>query len=300
MSRRRTRNRAIYNKPKIASAITPPVIKSKTLKSRVKNIWKKISPTGKVVLGGLFILGSGVLTYTQLWDRFFPKKENDIKEETTKEKYEKENFDTGHLVGPKVITFKNYKPEQPINIESKPLIDTLPPIPGILVKDLEKTGLVISFGSSQRFFTAEACYNGIDVIATSLIGYGSIETPKLFLGVKNERLYVSVKFNDIESEQNIGTIEFNYWRVFLPNLLSYNYDDQRLEVQDRKGNIVFSIRYQEATANSKPTVELNGYLISKESILVFANSGNYSFIPKSVKGWKKEALERIENIKSIF
>ena len=129
---------------------------------------------------------------------------------------------------------------------------------------------------------------------------GNCPNAKLFLGIKDDRLYVSVKFNDLETGQNIGTIAFNHWKVFLPNLLSYRYDDERLEVRDRQDNIVFSIKYEESNNGKAPKIVIGTYLNSEESVLVCTNTWNATCVNKKEKGWKKRALKFIETIESVF
>ena len=264
-------------------------------KKGLSKLFSKISPVWKIV-GGISLLLGLFFTVIQLWDRLSPTQNK----ETIKEKYEKENFDTGTLTGPRIITFKNYIPERYSIVNNNLIVDTFPEIKGILVKDISKDGLTINFGLSSVDFPASLCYEGVDVFSISLIKYLTCELPKLFIGVKGDRLYASVKFNDLQTGQNIGIIEFNHWRLFLPNLLSYNYDDERLEVKDKQGNIVFSIKYEESKNGEKPSISLKGYLFTLNSITVFTDGSQMSCISTDDKDWKKRALESMNNIKSIF
>jgi hypothetical protein len=92
MGRRRTRNRANNIKPKVEEVIIDPTRdEPKSLKSRFIMFWNSFSTFWKII-GVLFIIGGGILSIVQLYDRFFPPKEKSQKEE-----YDSETFVQGEL-----------------------------------------------------------------------------------------------------------------------------------------------------------------------------------------------------------
>jgi len=111
---------------------------------------------------------------------------------------------------------------------------------------------------------------------------------------------VSVKFFDLEKDEFIGSIAYNHWNLFTPNLLDFHNDDERLEVKDKQNNIVFSIIYEGVG------VWISGYFIDSKSIIVMPNdpkkskTGHPLCLLKTDASWKQKALDEIVVIKSIF
>lgn len=169
---------------------------------------------------------------------------------------------------------------------------------------------------------------GIKLFSTSLSG---CTDTNLTIGVKDERLYVSTVFKDIEKEETVGSIEFNHWKLFKPNLLDFRNGEQKLEVKDKQNRIVFSVRF----SKDVDAVFISGYFISSKSILILSspvertiydttvianfmseagitktddNSGPIHLanfkkticISKTDINWKQNAVEYIEQLTSVF
>lgn len=292
-SSHRKKDRKITQHAAIEMAAIDKPIKAK---SWLMITWNKISLTWKIA-GVLFLLGSGVLTFVQLYDRFSPPIVEKKQPETQKDRFKKENIDTGFLNGP--VVFKNYIPEPFTSpILTKEIIN-MPPVKGILIRDFANRGVKLKIGTNIFSFDISQLYNGVTV---SSLSYSYCPNINIFFGVKNDRLYVSVKFKDIYTDQPIGFIEFNKWKLFLPNLIDYDNDDQRLEVRDKNGFIVFSLQYQENFNDKTPIVNVYGYFIIETSILVLNDDVVYpeSCIDKKNANWKQAAIKKIEKTKSIF
>ena len=140
------------------------------------------------------------------------------------------------------------------------------------------------------------------------------DAPVLDLIAKDDRLYVSAKFLDLENEFEIGEMNYNCWSLYKENLLDYHYDDEKLEVLDKRGNIVFSIAYEnlgDPNSTADKYVVIAGYFISPSKLLVlnnleYFNKGrhvddhSHELFNKSDTGYKANALKEIRKIRSIF
>lgn len=265
-----------------------------------ENPQKKVTIFGKSIKWILFYIGGSVALISGAFTVFDYWKQIRYENLPAREKYEVKNFDTGHLVGTPVV-FENYVPETIPIISNSPVLDTFPIIKGLLIENINKTGMSIQVGTNTVHLPAVAFYNGIDVFKDQ---FNYCTTSKIFLGVKENRLYISVVFKDFITRQFIGVVEFNKWKVFTPNLLTYKYDDQRFEVLDRQFHIVFSIKYKKSVDEYGPTVIINGYFMSPKNILVLNSTGIgatcYSYEKNNSQFSIDAALENIENIKSIF
>jgi hypothetical protein len=220
---------------------------------------------------------------------------------TQHEKHIKAHFYEGDIQAPifKENIKANYSLSESIpNFTIPKVIDNYPLIKGIPIK---KQSYTFVFVSGYIFTCFEQdLHNGIDI-------FNPLFTPcsssHLFLAVKDNRLYVSVEFKDLEKEETIGIIEFNHWKLYKENVLDYNdKDPTKLEVKDKQNNIVFSLKYSDDTN----MVWISGYFIGSKSIIVMPNdpykskSINPYCVLKADSNWKKKALEEITLIKSIY
>jgi hypothetical protein len=217
------------------------------------------------------------------------------------EQFVEANYAQGDLKAP-IFTGDTHAPysisEMKPNFRIPDLRIESPSIKGIKIPDFNKNGYVIVFISGYIFTCLRTdLEKGIDIFNPIL---SNCSSSHLILGIKDERLYVSVEFKDLRKEETIGFIEFNHWRLFLPNLLDFNNDDERLEVKDKQNNIVFSIAYE------TKAVFISGYLIGTKSIIVMPNdpkkskSINPLCVLKTDTNWKQKALDEITLIKSIY
>ena len=225
-----------------------------------------------------------------------------------KQKFEEEKLAQGNLNPPILQNFtKEYTiSETPPKFYENPPVNTLyPHIKGIYAKNIKNLQYVnVILGSLAVRCLVSDLYNGVNLFSPA---FSNCTDSKLMLGLKDDRLYVSVEFKDLKKEETIGVIEFNHWSLYKDNLLDFNNDDERLEVKDKQNNIVFSIQYFVDMPND-PEIYIRGYFISPYDILVLtdraiADKNGVEFnkcLLKTDSNWKQKAEFRIQDIKSIF
>lgn len=235
-----------------------------------------------------FIIGMGIVT--ALIANYQPIRNIFL---TEKEKHDKENFDSGEIKAPvhSPQTVQSFS-EKPPTFLTSPILDTFPRIKGLLI-DVEKArgdnAIAINIGGNLTLIPLENLYGrSLQLTCTNSVMY--------FLANGN-RLYVSVEFKDILTEQHIGIIEYNRWRVYIPNALEWKYDDYKFEVKDKQGYIVCAVI---STGN---TIDVTGYFINPTDISILRIDGTVPIdtcISKNKPYWKREAQTEILKIKSIF
>jgi hypothetical protein len=170
-----------------------------------------------------------------------------------------------------------------------------PPIKGILIFDSVKTVLLFQWGTNNFGFTMKQLEDGVTIDRMVHV-CGPVDVK---FKVKDNRIYTSAKFNSILNEENIGTMEYNHWRVYLPNLMDYDHDEERLQVRDKQSNIVFSIQY---LGNGR--VSIAGYFVDEDKIFVLVNDPTvqtpFICVPKKDPEWRSKAAAKIKQIKPIF
>jgi hypothetical protein len=247
-----------------------------------------------IISGGYVIF----LVYTAIRETYKPQSEKNIEDK----------FWHGDLKPPKLEnTPKQYTVSElpPIYLKH-PIISNLQPgIKGLYAKGInKKNNISIVLGNLMINCLVSDLYKGVNLFSPS---FTNCTDSKLIIGLKDDRLYVSVEFKDLEKEETIGVIEFNHWLLYKDNTLRFNNDDERLEVKDKQNNIVFSIQYVIAPPND-PIIQINGYFINPYDVLIIsdmavADSNGVEFnkcILKKDLNWKQKAEFKIQNIKSIF
>lgn len=220
------------------------------------------------------------------------------------EKYQEQTFVQGDLKPSKVNA---PQPASDSAFETKAAIystvnDTLPIIKGILLRQsgTELSEVAVHLGGSLNLIPIAYFYHGIELPIVSK----EDTCGKIAFGVKDNRLYVSVGFKDLKNEETIGIIEYNHWKLYKSNMFDFHSDDNRLEVIDKQGNIVFSIEYNRETIFDG--VYIDGYLINPNSIAVLRNDrdlnskSSCNCILKTDSNWKGKAQIQISKILPIF
>lgn len=275
----------------------PPVNVSSQIPSLPRKKNNLFSITWKVILGIATI--AGIISA-------FPVIEDWIS--TPKEKYTKDFFVEGDLKPTKLLLqrqeSKDYRlSDLPLNFNLTPSEKIEPIIKGIRLRNLHKRKfLYIMAGNVVLKCDIADFYKGVRVFSKKFEGCSD---SNLILGIKDDRLYVSVEFKDFQKEETIGVIEFNHWKLYKPNLFDFDNDDTKLQVRDKQHNTVFSIRYIAAQEpQSINTVILTGYFINPSSVLVlsldslgkgFSEAVCYS---KGATNWKTIVLQSIQKINS--
>lgn len=122
-------------------------------------------------------------------------------------------------------------------------------------------------------------------------------------GLKDDRVYVSTEFKDLQKEETIGIIEFNHWKVWKRNRLFYYDDENRLEVRDLQNLKVFSIKYEFDGVLQE--IFVSGYFIQPENVAILAFNKDttkmiQTCIQKSDLAWKTKTWKLAEKIETVF
>jgi hypothetical protein len=294
MSRRRNRNKANYIKPKDEKIIIDQQTKDepKPSKSRFILFWNSFSTFWKII-GVLFIIVGGMLSIVQLYDRFFPQKEKSQKEE-----YDNEIFVKGELNLPKIPLKENTAKflTAPVidslkRIKILPNLDTLR---GVYIANFDESNIAIAVGNEVSTMFHNHFYAGVNILPRIC------SVNELFLKVKDDRLYVSLEFKDLQKEETIGIIEYNHWKLVKDNMFDWKDTDSSIVVWDKQHNVVLSLLYQNSPTNQM--IYLNGYFIGNDAVLVLNDRGNTQAgcYQKRDPGWKQKALNNIQTIRAVF
>lgn len=150
--------------------------------------------------------------------------------------------------------------------------------------------LTVMYGSVGMAYPIGKYKQGIDV-TPSLIEYaGGQPLSDIRLKIIDNRLYVSIEINDLESGEIVGIIDYNHWSLYKKNVLRYHDEGNYLEVIDKYNNVVFSIFFY-----NSHTIRIQGYFLRKGGITVVGDE-----IKPFGDSDKKEAMQAIKQIKKIY
>ena len=213
---------------------------------------------------------------------------------------------SNYVKSPKIS--ENYTPIKVIPNFNLDPNSKFPKVKGIYIKGLsERKFLSIAIGSRIYVAPVHTLYEGVEILNPI---FKSCANSTLALAAKDDRLYVSAKFISLSDEENeIGEMEYNHWKIYNGTFRDYNYDDDRFEVKDLQGNIVFSMSFTRGKEQS--FVAISGYFVSRTGVVVLNNKDAFTIqdagyvrpqdcIPKSGKNWKVDAEIEIAKIKSTF
>lgn len=236
------------------------------------------------------ILG-GVLTYYQLKDR---------NRSPVERLYD--TVDTGTLMPDAIVSSRKTSkdifrvlPRPPIFHPDKDN-EGLQKIEGIILKSNDPI-VTLMFGNSALMTDKGMLERGMEIFVPLKPGASCYS---ILMGVKNNRLYTSVKFSDLDKLQQVGEINYNHWKIYTEKMLWYYSDSKTLEVQDKQGYVIFSLKYgEEFKAN---IVTISGYFINPESITILAYNKDQAkridtCISRSLPDWKllsEKLIYRIE------
>lgn len=296
-------NKKKSNRSKTKSTVVAPILIPVEKKKNVfLKFWNQVTFAWKIA-GVIFILASALATYFSIGDHY----------KTPHEKYVDENlpqgdFETSKIKNGQIAPYTTL--DIPPNFKI-PKIHIGPSIGGIYVDTVKhKQGLYISINQTLYHCPISGLEKGINLFANS---FNNCTGSSLSICLKNDRLFVSTEFKDIETEQIIGVVEYNHWTLYKPNFFNYLPGKNGLEVIDRYHHIVFSVQF----FDEGNIVFISGYFISLDNIMIvrnpllkdsIMNGSNYHFaqnqpticIPKTANNWKHTAIKYIEQIQSVF
>jgi hypothetical protein len=299
--KRKRKNRGTFTPPPINN---PPVINKNSdgEPPKKKKWWQK---TWVIVMGLILIL-SGLATIKPVRELFMSKHAI----------YEEENFDTGTI---KPLEIKDVDLDyDTLEFGDRPIfnkarIDTFPIVKGVKIKE-GGSEVVILLGTGMWMLSKSILKKGIKIF--NPITTDECAQTKLNLILKNDRIYASAEFRDLKNGQIVGTMDYNHWKVYLKNLLEYNFADDRLEVLDKQGYVIFSILFSDKGQASNGAIALSGYFMNPNSILIVNSDpipklytqsetkemlARKMCITKDTSGmWETEAEKVISKIKSVF
>lgn len=188
-----------------------------------------------------------------------------------------------------------------------------PLIKGILIDSLSKMNkrdwVAVLIGGNMVAAQIGSLYQGIDVLNPS---FSDCSNSVLGLIANGDRLYVWAKIIDLRTQDLIGEIAWNHWKLYKDTYLHSNQNDSSFEVIDHQGYVVFSIAYR--ARGGAPIVSISGYFNSPTSVLVVDNAwhsnsldgGHYiageffNCFRKSEVNWMRNAQIEIAKIRSVF
>ncbi len=257
------------------------------------------------VIGRIAIIATIAAVGIQIYESYF---------KSDRKKFEEENIIPGEIKSPKVSQSQFLK--EPPNFYYDLKNYKLPPVKGIYIKNLSKTFLLsFQMGGTTVICPTIDLLQGINILYSISNG---CTNAVLGLVAKDDRLYVSAKFIDFQTEDEIGEMAFNHWKLYKHTFLDYRYADDRFEVKDKRGNIVFSIKFTES--KPYPFVTITGYFVDPNSVFILNDQKN-PFTAKTVDSlhrikkdtswvvpciskinpyWKRNAEIEMMKIKSVF
>lgn len=143
--------------------------------------------------------------------------------------------------------------------------DTSRKITGILIKQLfnpqflAKGGIRFRIGPSLFSVPARDFSSPKNIIKLSNLGVWCL--PRIWVGVSDNRLYLSTDFYDAAPpHEKVGFLEFNNWKVVTEKVFPIiKSSDTSLLIQDKRGFKMFSVTYQDFGLNDC-LISIDGYL----------------------------------------
>lgn len=193
-----------------------------------------------------------------------------------------------------------------------------PPVNGIRLIDKESSNHEIMFMAGSGMWRVPHGRLKKGITFTNLVNSTDCNTSKIKLVARNNRLYVSAEFRDLQNNVLVGKMDFNRWEVYLDNLLDYKYDDDRIEVRDKQGYIIFAVGLFQENQGPNGGIVIRGYFQNPKTIMMMNNSKTievmlkgpdgrlipsaeyYKCISKEDPAWKSKSEEYIDKIESVF
>ena len=228
---------------------------------------------------------------------------------------EDKNIAKGYLRPPEVKEVDlSYDTLESPPIFTKARIDTFPPVKGIKIKDDGTGSILVLIGHTAWSMSKDVLEKGVRVFSPKTIE--ECGQADLNLVLKNNRIYVSTEFRDLQKSNIVGKIVYNHWEIQLNNKSKYNNTDEKLEVFDLQGYVIFSISFSDKGQSNNGAVVLSGYFMSPSSVLIVntdekpkiytseniqeAHEKMVCITKDSSGAWRTEAEKRIAKIKSVY
>lgn len=272
-----------------------PVLPKRSIKEISIKYWK--------IFSGILLIVCAIPAIVFIKNEFFT---------SAIEQHDKQYLTQGDLKSPKIFNDSDSSiVDKYSDTISLPAIkNNYPKVIGLDVKGFNNhQQIIVNLSNRPLRCTPKDFYKGVYPFDSL---FSSCLHKKLILGVKNERLYVSVEFKDLEKEETIGIIEFNHWQLYNPNFIKVKVDpdEKKLEVYDLKSNIVFTINYKELDSNVA-MITIGGYFLDDNSALIIPTVADGVHIApdtmlralcisKRDKRWKAKARKAAHSVHSIY
>ncbi len=170
--------------------------------------------------------------------------------------------------------------------------------PGILLEHLSKKDPTIQFDMGKMSYGIPKAWldTGFSILHFICNVCRDVD---LKIGIRGKRLYVSTKFNTLVNDELLGEIRYNHWDISKSNQLGIKYDDERLQVQDKNGNLALAVKYVGGNE-----VSIEGYFTSLVDVMVLGKVGNglgFQCVSKNSAAWKTEVSKLVnDGVEPIF
>jgi hypothetical protein len=269
-----------------------------------KKWWQK----GWILLSGIVVILTGLSLIRPVRELFY----------NTHDIYEHDNFDAGTL---NPIDIKNIDlAYDTLEMQNRPLFnrlitDTFPVVKGVKIKPSDKHAPVfIQVGSGMWVLYKSELQKGIRIF--NPVTTDECSQTQLSIILYKDRIYASAEFRDLKTGQIVGIMDYNHWKVYLKNLLDYRYSDDKLEVLDKQGYVIFSILFSDKGQASNGGLSISGYFMNPNSVLIVntdsiptiytdattkeARSRRICITKDSNGKWQLEAEKMISKIQSVY
>lgn len=265
---------------------------------------EKRKPKNKITVFGIaawkVVVGVGVIV--SIVTGYFSLR---TETKSQREKFDEEKFVDGYIEPLKLST-DTASFENSHTLSTTPVIDSLKrgkaipnidTLKGIYIKDFYSKNIYFQIGGRGVLTNPLYFKNGWDGFSALK---KKISTTLMFI-VKDDKLYVSAEFKDLQKEETIGIIEYNHWKLRRENMFDWKDTDSSLTVWDKQHNVVLSIMYLTRTKKNTERVIVKGYFIAPEAIVIL-NDNPYlqNVYYKSENQWKEKASYDINKISPVF
>jgi hypothetical protein len=185
------------------------------------------------------------------------------------------------------LVIRNY----PFKITRPPISESPPAMLGILLPSdlVSNPNLKIYLGSNSidHAFLGDY-FSGVDL---NYAPFGcAISDVKMSLKILANRLFISTSFRDIQTNDLVGTVVYNDWTLYVPNMLRFAQSDSTLEVYDKHGYAITRIKFKQPNG-----ILIQGYYAGADSAWVLARPQNCY----NIKSQHSEMIKEIETIDTL-
>lgn len=253
---------------------------------KLKKLWNGLSGfwKGVVYVAGIILLGYNLMPLIK------SDKEKFLEEETISGEIKPQKLiDSAPLVGE--IAIDSLMLDFPKGYDTSKFY--IGNVKGIYIKHYASRGAFSVFTKPlYAVLYRDSTDKDIDLMSQFL---AACTSNPLYITVREGRAYVKTDFKDINTGRLIGKILYDKWILYKDYISDWYSTDSCLEVRDKQGYIVLSLRYIPSG------IVLNGYFMDATKMLVLNNSASRdqeACFDMREEGWKFKAATVIQSIPS--